>query len=158
MVKKIITSLTCIALLFTMSVSAFAAEGLIKITKPEGNEESTFKKSYVICGNTDKEGVTVELSVYDAAAGDYIPYKNLEEETSWVIGSSGMFMKEIPLSSKNDGVNKFRIVAYKNSDPVNKQVEKFTIILLREDLKDKIINGVLKLNDVIKNTKNIFGE
>jgi hypothetical protein len=154
MVKKIVASLTCMALLFTISVSGFA-QGLIKITKPEGSEESTFKKSYVISGKTDKEDVVVELSRYRADLGYFTPLSNSEGETSWIIGSSGMFMKEVPL---NEGANKLKIVAYRNSDPENKQTEQFTITLLREDLKDKIMNGVLKFNDVFKNVKNVFGE
>lgn len=148
MMKKLFTALICIAFIAAMGVTSFAAgPHLINITRPEGDEESTFKKSYVICGNTANEGITVELSVYDNDLGYYVPYANTEGETSWGIGSSGMFMKEVNL--KYTGANKIQVVAYKNSDTENRQVEKFTIILLKEDLKNKLMN--MKVKDIFTN-------
>ena len=151
--KKIYSALICIVLIFAFGINSYASSGLVKITRPEGSEESTFKKTYLICGNTDKEGVTVELSVYDDSLGYYVPYFNTEGESSWVIGSSGMFMKEVELKS---GANLIKIFAYRNSDPQDQQTETFTITLLKENLKDKIVNGVLKFSDVLNNVKNVF--
>lgn len=151
--KRIYSALICIALIFTFGINSYASSGFIKITRPEGPEESTFKKTYVICGNTDKEDVTVELSVYDESLGYYVPYYNTEGESSWSIGSSGMFMKEVELKS---GANMIKIFAYRSSNPQEQQTETFTITLLKENLKDKIVNGVLKFSDVLNDVKSVF--
>lgn len=149
MAKRVFAALICVILTLAMGVNCFANGNIINITKPEGDADSTFKKTYVICGNTDKEDVTVELSVYSKSSDSFVAYNNTEGESSWTIGSSGMFMKEISLP--NYGANRIKIVAYKSSDPEKKQVEEFTITLLKEALKDKIIDGtIVKLNDAIK--------
>jgi len=133
---------------------------LVKITRPEG-DETTFKESYVICGNSDKQNITVKLLMYNEKTETFEPYKDLDGEDTWVIGASGFFMKEIELPKK--GANKIRIVAYQgntkkdNAELVlgeNLQVNTFTVTLLDRSVKEAIKNGFLRITDMLDN---LFG-
>ena len=153
MFKKICSALICAAVIGFMTMSVFAAN-IVNITRPEGSEESTFSKSYVLCGNTSLENVVVELSVYDSSLGMFVPYANTDGQTYWTIGSSGMFAKEVTLP--NTGANKIQIAAYAAGNPFEKQYQSFTINLLNPGLKEMIMNSYLKFTDVFSNAWNIF--
>lgn len=146
MFKKFVISVIAILTVFMFSTVAFAASGIITITRPDG-DETTFKKTYMVCGYSDKEDVTVEVSVYDDKLGYYVPLYTVDGESSWTIGSSGMFMKEVKLPYA--GANKMSVVSYKNSDPDNKQVNKFTITVLKESLKDKVYNVYFNIDNFL---------
>lgn len=141
MLKKLCSLLVLIILIASFSLTSFAADALIKITRPDG-DETTFKQSYVICGNTGYENVTVAFEVYNADAGEYVPLETIDEEESFSIGDSGLFMKEVKLKN---GANKIRVYAFKGE---NTQVKEFTITVLEESLKDKIKGGLLKITDI----------
>ncbi|HOA98275.1 MAG TPA: hypothetical protein PKK29_10940, partial [Acetivibrio saccincola] len=110
---------------------------LVTITRPEG-DESTFRKSYIVCGNSTAEGITVKLYMYSEESGTFEPFKNTEGESSWNIGISGFFIKEIELP--NVGANRIRIAAYKNGGELvlgeNAQVNTFTVTLLDSEVKN----------------------
>ncbi|HOQ36650.1 MAG TPA: hypothetical protein PK033_05410 [Acetivibrio sp.] len=133
---------------------------LVTITRPEG-DETTFKESYVLCGNSDKENITVKLLMYNELTGKFEPFKNIDGEDTWQIGASGFFMKEIKLPKK--GANKIRIVAYKGSNEKdvvlkpgdNLQVNTFTVTLLEKSVKDSIKRGFLRITDMLNV---LFGE
>jgi hypothetical protein len=124
---------------------------LVTITRPEG-DESTFNKSYIICGVSSNIDVEVVLSVYNESSGKYEEYKTTEGVSRWKAGK--LFTKEVIL---NEGANKIKLVAYNPAETDNLsvgdnvQVNKFTISVLKESLKDKIINGVVKITDIIEN-------
>jgi len=131
----------------TKSTSQF----LVSITRPEG-DESTFKKSYVICGNSRKEDILVKLLTYNKNTDSYEEYENTDGDSCWSIGSSGVFMKEIQLPK--EGANLIRIVAYnKYADTLkineNLQVSNFTITLLNKSVKDAIKNGFFRITDIL---------
>ena len=149
MKRRVSTLLIFIILIFSFSLSCLAAEPLVTITRPDG-DETTFKQSYVICGNTDKEDVTVELAVYDTKAEEYVPLatQDGDEETSFKIGASGIFMKEVGLK---EGANKIRVFVYTGTDREHGETYNFTITLLQEDKKDKIKGGLLTIEEVLKN-------
>lgn len=136
---------------YDKSTSSSDSQFLVKITRPDGNE-STFKTSYVICGVTDQEDVSVELLI--EKDGRYEEFATTDGYSSWDIGSSGVFMKEVMLPNK--GANKIRIVAYKKAEyeslaaGKNLQISNFTITVLEEGIKDKIKNGFLRVSDMLK--------
>ncbi|MFZ5989347.1 MAG: hypothetical protein ACOYWZ_19810 [Bacillota bacterium] len=167
MFKKFIVLFTLAVFVLGLCVTSFAAgendllankdtkdtkQFLVTITRPEG-DESTFKKSYVICGNSDKEGITVQLLMYNDKTGNFEPFKNTDEEDTWKIGASGFFMKEIELP--NNGANRIRIAAYKDGDKKNLipgenlQVNTFTVTLLDKGIKDSIKNGFFRITDML---------
>ncbi|MCX7924094.1 MAG: hypothetical protein N3B21_19105 [Clostridia bacterium] len=160
MFKKLFTIFMLILAIVVSGVSAFAGQSykkddsriretsqfLVNITRPEGNE-STFKKSYVICGNTSEQGVVVELYRFDESSKSYEPYENTDGESNWKIGISGIFMKEVQLDK---GANDIMIIAYKESNADKKQVNRFTITVLDEGIKEKIKNGIDNIGNILK--------
>ena len=176
MMKKTLSIILAVALALMISSAAFAAnpstddqpkgitlgeavtgvgvdgtsQFLVTITRPDG-DETTFKKSYVICGVTDNEGIRVALAVYDESEGSYVYMKNTDGESIWDAGM--LFTKEVSLK---EGKNKIKIVAYKpNAEGryqlgTDMQVNYFTITVLKESIKDKIINNIIKITDIFK--------
>jgi hypothetical protein len=124
---------------------------LVTITRPEG-DENTFNKSYIICGVSNHSDIEVVLSVYNESSGKYEEYETTEGVSRWKAGK--LFTKEVIL---REGANKIKLVAYKTNEAdnlnvgENVQVNKFTITVLKESLKDKILNGVVKIADIIEN-------
>jgi hypothetical protein len=133
---------------------------LVTITRPEG-DETTFKESYVLCGNSGKENITIKLLMYNESTEKFEPFKNIDGEDTWQIGVSGFFMKEIELPKM--GANKIRIVAFEGSNEKdvvlkpgeNLQVNTFTVTLLGKSVKDSIKNGFLRITDILNV---LFGE
>lgn len=125
---------------------------LVKLTRPAA-DESTFRTSYIISGcavNTKTEHIIVMLYKYSGENKCYIPLNDIYGENNWEIGS--FFSKEIELGK---GKNEIMIVAYKKPEPKTEikflQVNKFTITVLDENLKDLIKKGIVKTFDFIKN-------
>lgn len=136
-------------------------EFMVTITRPEG-DESTFKSSYVICGNTTKKDIRVRLYILDKETDKFKEFnlnetsKNGENENYWDIGESGIFMKEIILPEL--GANTIRIVAYNKNDEIVKeelkpgesiQINSYTITVLNKKIKDSIKNGVFRITDML---------
>lgn len=132
-------------------------EFLVNITRPDG-DESTFKKSYVLCGvSLDEENfkdLVVKLLVYNEDSKTYKEYENVDKKTTWDLGKYGLFIKEMILPNKDE--NKIRLVIYKDSEKENLvlgdnlQINNFTIKILDEDIKEKIKNGISKISDLLK--------
>jgi hypothetical protein len=176
MMKKILVMFLTFIFSISLCINAFAQDDvpevfsnkdtqeteqfLVTITRPEG-DETTFKESYVLCGNSDKENITIKLLMYNESTEKFEPFKNIDGEDTWQIGVSGFFMKEIKLP--RNGANKIRIVAYKDSDEKenilkpgeNLQVNTFTVTLLEKSVKDSIKNGFLRITDILNI---LFGE
>jgi hypothetical protein len=134
------------------------SEFMVTITRPEG-DESTFKQSYVICGNSSMENIRVRLLIYNELTRTYEDFENTEGKSSWDIGISGIFMKEVILPKED--ANKIRIVAYnKNKDlkdcvlSKDLQVNTFTITVIDSGIKDSIKGGYFRITDVLNN---LFG-
>jgi len=124
---------------------------LVTATKPVGGE-TTFDKSYVICGFTDKDDISFALAVYDEDAESYVDLKDTDNESRWNIDSFGIFAKEVMLK---EGQNIIKLVAYVNTDKElvlgdNLQVNYFTITVMNKSIKDRIINTILKISDIFK--------
>lgn len=146
MFKKFVTGAVVALVLTCYSTVAFAGT-IINITRPEG-DEVTYNPTYVICGNTDKEDVTVEVRVYHPDTDSYEPLYTTDGEFGWTIGGSGMFMKEVTLPYYD--ANKIKIVSYSKSIAESQQVDKFTITVLRDGIKNKLVNGAIKVTDMIR--------
>ena len=175
MYKKIIYIFMVVLLIASFSVTSFAegvenqkllkkytiletketsdtSQFLVTITRPEG-DESTFKKSYVVCGNSENEEISVMLLIYDNAAKKYVPFEDKEGNYMWDIGSSGIFMKEVILPAK--GANDIRIVAYKKKEAdklvskSNLQINSFKVTVLDSGIKEAVKSGFLKITDMI---------
>ena len=102
------------------------SNGLVVVTKPKNQKDSTFDNAYIISGY-GKEGTTVTL--YSFSADDGV-YKKIYNETQYVdsdgvtqkastasevkIGASGLFMNTIPLAQ---GANDI-LVRAENGDKV----------------------------------------
>jgi hypothetical protein len=127
---------------------------LLTITRPDG-DEITPRKSYVVCGVAEEknpEDLVVVLSIYNESTEMYERFENIDGESSWEVGSFGMFTKEIMLK---EGANKLKIVVYQKSADnlqvgVNVQVNSFTVTVLKEGIKQKIINGTLRINEIFQ--------
>ena len=145
MFKKLVSGAVITIALICYSTVAFA-DTVITITRPEG-DEVTYNKTYMICGNTDKDDVAVEVKVLDSSSGSYVPLYTVDGEYGWSIGSSGMFMKEVKLPYYD--ANKIQVVAYSQSAAEDRQYNHFTITLLKENVRDRIVNGVIKIKDMI---------
>lgn len=174
MMKKLCPAIVIMLFMFASAVTVFAAdkldneqiydkdtkptkEFLVDVTRPSGNE-STFKKSYVICGVSDEEkieDIQIILLIYDEKSKSYIGFENTDGESTWGLGKYGFFIKEVQLPE--EGVNKIRIVAYKGSQEKNLvigknlQISDFNITVLSEDVKERLKNGIQKLADLVKN-------
>ena len=126
---------------------------MLTITRPDEETDSTYKKSYVISGDTWDTGYTdvrVVLGVYDKETGSYKLMQNADEESSWDVGNYGAFAKEILL---NKGENKIRILAYKTTETGefndnNVQVMNFTVKLLDSSIVTKVMNSVVEIFDL----------
>lgn len=136
--RKVRFTAILLALLLVCQLAVFASpdtispdstgnsNGLVVVTKPKNQKDSTFDTSYIISGY-GKEGTTVTLYGYSAADG---VYKKIFNETQFVdasgvlqtmqtaaevkIGASGLFMNSIPLSQ---GANDI-LVRAENEDKV----------------------------------------
>ncbi|TYQ14714.1 UNVERIFIED_CONTAM: hypothetical protein Cloal_1079 [Acetivibrio alkalicellulosi] len=175
MLKRVICLLLLVILTISLCVNGYAKfeddlfssketkdteQFLVRITRPEG-DESTFRKSYIVCGNSDKNNITVKLFMYDEKTEKYEPFENTDGESSWQIGLSGFFFKEIELPDV--GANRIRIVAYKNDEiekakdeslkgvvlGENAQVNTFTVTLLDKGVKDAMRGGFFRINDML---------
>ena len=123
---------------------------LVTITRPDG-DETTFKKSYAVCGETDRKNVKMVFAMYNPDTGKYEEFENTDGESRWEIGEFGFFGKEVELAK---GANKMKIIAYVEAEDgslvagTNLQVNYFTVTLLEESLIDKIKNSVVDITDV----------
>ena len=134
--RKLVLAVLMIAVLLVGQLSVFASpdtisadstgnsNGLVVVTKPKNQKDSTFSSDYVISGY-GKEGTTVTLYGYSEEEG---LYKKIFNETQFVdvsgnvqtaltasevkIGASGLFMNSIPL---NQGLNNL-LVRAENGD------------------------------------------
>jgi hypothetical protein len=125
---------------------------LVTITRPDG-DETTFNKSYVICGMSDDTDIHVVLEIYDPSTEKYKDFKTVDGTNNWDVDENGLFTKEVFLK---EGANKIKIIAYKESQAgslelaKNLQVNYFTITALNESIKDKIMRSVFQITDLLK--------
>lgn len=136
--KKLCVAICVLATLMLSQLAVFASpesvaadavgnsNGLVVVTKPKNQKDSTFDNSYIISGY-GKEGTTVTLYSYSAGDGVYKKIYNVKRYTDEYgqpqsvsqasevsIGVSGLFMSTIPLSQGGNDV----LVRAENGDKV----------------------------------------
>ncbi len=148
--KRYIAAIVALIAVLALAVCAMASdvvykkdkvkdtgETLVTITQP-AREYTSNSRTILLVGNTDYANVRVELYI---ASGDvYKPKAATDGSSSWVIGSSGFFSKEVEL---NKGVNELMVRASKEGKP--DQFSLFTVHVSEESLKDIIRNGINNL-------------
>ena len=118
---------------------------LVNITKPNG-DESIFGKLYLICGYSKYSNVNVKLLIYNKNKGKYEDFETTSGESSWKIGASGVFVKEVKFLA--NGANCIRLACYQNSTE-DVQIEDYTITVLKDSFKDVIREGLINFSDVM---------
>jgi hypothetical protein len=131
-------------------------EFLVSIVRPEG-DETVSKKTYAISGvaKEDEEDIRVHIFI-ENDKGEFVEFKNTNGESSWDIGASGTFIKEVIFPA--EGINSIRIAAYKKSEVENLEAGKNLQI---NDFKITVLpkgywNEILKIN-VTKFLKSLVG-
>lgn len=165
MIKKICTSVLLLVFIVTLSMQGFAwnrnvfydestpstSQFLVTITRPEG-DETTLKRDYVICANTDVDNLVIAIFRYQSQSGTYRPINGTDANSTWEIGKSGIVVKQIELP--RIGANQLRVIAYKKSEAnylqlnYNLQVNNYTVTLLDSGMKDAIKNGFFRLSEM----------
>lgn len=127
-------------------------QSIVRITRP-ANDEATFKRSYIISGNTYEKDVTVKMLIYNESTGKYELFKNTEGKSSWRIGQSGFFVKEVELPQF--GPNRIRLAAYTSEDEnrlvlgENLQISNFTVTLLDGGIRQTLKSSFFRLTDML---------
>ena len=120
-------------------------EFILKITSPDKNKDSTYRKTYVLSGVAlhDYDDLVISIARYNEQAEQYEIMYNTDGESSWAC--YGVFSKEIDLSK---GANKIKILTYRKSqtDDPKFQINCFTIELLNESIASKVVR---KTNEVV---------
>ncbi len=110
------------------------------ITSPDKDKDFTYKKSYILSGNSEFSDIIITIAKYNENTNEYERMNNTDGESSWEINSTGLFSKEILLAK---GVNKIKIIATRTSqrEKVNPeiQINCFTIELLNEKIEKQAI-------------------
>lgn len=155
--KKLCFILVIVSVMSLCSVYSFAAsysrnvdttgQFIVDIYRPYTNDSSS-SKSFIISGNTNEDNVKVELFILDRDEDRYVPFANVNGQTSWGIGSSGYFSKEVELWYR--GENKLLIVAYRTTNSGIRQVNKFTVTVVNDNLTDVVKDLLSKFSGLFK--------
>ncbi len=154
--KKIYIAIMVIAMLLLGQIGAFAAPdtlpadvtgnstGLVVVTRPQNQKDSTFNESYIISGY-GKEGTSVTLYGYDAESGVYKKFYNslkyidgngasqiIKTASETKIGTSGLFMNTITLGQGENTI----LVRAENGDKT--QVMKLLVTKYNYNIIDLI--------------------
>lgn len=144
-------------------------EVIMTITRPDMDKYSTYKKTYIISGNSEHKDVVISIARLNRSKKEYEIIANTNGETSWGIGASRIFSKEIDLEA---GVNNLMFVSYRKSEMEESKIQYNSVtISLQEELvrdaalkkepsimQDPVVKEepVLKEEPVVKKPSNIF--
>lgn len=132
---------------------------IMTITSPDKDKDSTYKKSYILSGNSEFNDVVITIAKYNEGTGKYELMYNTDGESSWDIGNFRLFSKEIILT---EGTNKIKIMAHRKSQREEAvldsiQVNCFTIELLNESIIGKVIKKTKDIGlDLTRGMSNFF--
>lgn len=123
-------------------------EFILRITSPDKDKDSTYKKTYVLSGEAlyDYDDLVISIAKYNEQTNEYETMFNTDGESTWAC--YGVFSKEISLST---GANKIKILTYRKSqmgDP-KFQINCFTIELLKESIADKVVRKSAEIGEDI---------
>ena len=116
----------------------------VAITKPEGNKDATYKKTYVISGNAKVQDVRVWVLRYNPDAGKYVKITDTDGADYWDSGSYGLFACEFLLK---EGENRIRVVAQRISlwdgkPDTRTQITDLTITKREKSFFESIFDGI----------------
>ena len=138
--KSILFTIIFAIMLSVFTVPAFAAQNLMEIFRPDGNEIVT-KEVFSISGSCTYEDTTIIFQYSDDEGKTYKPLLTTEGYSSFKVGSNKLFAKEVKLKK---GENIIKITAKtKNESQPSKP---FTITYNEESKKGNW------LTDSISNT------
>ncbi len=151
--------------LLTEGTAVNDGQVILEITSPDKDKDSTYRKSYIISGNTKYDDVVITIAKYNEATGKYELLQNTDGESSWEIGAFRLTSKEIILTK---GTNKIKIMAHRTSQMAKAsrddiQINCFTIELLNESIIGKVtrktseitsgVSKALGIDDFLRNKK-----
>ncbi len=154
--KKIYIAILVAAVLLLGQIGVFAAPdtlgldaagnttGLVVVTRPQNQKDSTFEESYIISGY-GKEGTVVTLYYVDSENGCYTKFYNemqyidengasqvIKTPSEVTIGTSGLFMNPITLAQGDNSI----LVRAENGD--NVQMMKLSVTKYNYNIIDLI--------------------
>lgn len=115
---------------------------LVELAKPD-DDYSTYSNFCIISGKS-KQGVRITIYTYKETKDTYEKLIIEDKVVSWVVGASGVFVKEIELEKNK--VNKILIYAEKDDDF---QIIKREITVKSGTLKEILKNEILKIEDLL---------
>ena len=151
--------------LLTEGTAVNDGQVILEITSPDKDKDSTYRKSYIISGNTKYDDVVITIAKYNEDTGKYELMQNTDGESSWEIGAFRLTSKEIVLTK---GTNKIKIMAHRTSQMAKAsradiQINCFTIELLNESIIGKVtrktaeitsgVSKALGIDDFLRNRK-----
>ncbi len=108
--SKILTFTIIVSVMLSVFLlPAFAAEHVVDISRPEGDEVVT-KQVFSIFGTCIYDETTIAFEYFDTDAKEYKPLKTTDGVSTFKVGSGKMFGKDVNLKYK--GPNDIKITAY----------------------------------------------
>ena len=131
-------------------------ETIMVITSPDKDKDSTYKKTYIISGNSSYNDVIISVARLNKDTNEYELIYNTDGEKSWGIGASGIFSKEIVLDK---GVNNLMFISYRKSEMEESKIQfnSATIELLNEGIKNKVLQKLSEIKNDISDGFNAYG-
>lgn len=125
------------AILALFAIPAMAADNIVKITRPDGNE-IVEKPVFSICGVCTYDETFIEFQYWDRVDEKYLPLETTDGDSSFKVGSSKLFGKNIELKYK--GENQIKIIAY-TKDRDDPQTKTYTITYAPEK-KNSLLDNI----------------
>lgn len=123
--KLLLFILITAVMLFLVALPAMASEDYIEITRPEGNEEVVTKEVFSIWGKCIYDETTITFEYLDQETGNYEPLLTTGGVSTFKVGKSKTFGKDIKLKYK--GPNEIKIKAYTAGNEDDPQELYYTI-------------------------------
>ena len=147
--KKILVKIvifTILVLNFSSYVVTLANES-VNIFRPLNNE-IVYDSSYIISGMAQNDDVAVKVYIKNNQTGNYQIVLNDNNESIWMIGSSGVFAEPVELI--NVGENHIKIVSFtinQNGESLGDEVTKIRVVTyLEKGVKDLIKESFDKIS------------
>jgi len=119
-------------------------EIIMTITSPDKDKDSTYNKTYIISGKSEHTDVVISIARLNRSKEEYEIIANRNGETSWGIGASGIFSKEIDLEA---GVNNLMFVSYRKSEMEGSKIQYNSVTISLQERS--VIDAALKKDPIV---------
>ena len=119
-------------------------EIIVTITSPDKDKDSTYNKTYIISGKSEHTDVVISIARLNRSKEEYEIIANRNGETSWGIGTSGIFSKEIDLEA---GVNNLMFVSYRKSEMEGSKIQYNSVTISLQERS--VIDAALKKDPIV---------